>query len=159
MVLFLWLHHVACGIFVSPLGIEPTLPEVEGGVLTTGPPGKPPGRNCWMSECWKQDKCSKNSDFLKGHMTHVHSGDINNSIFCVLVPGVAHVLFPILIIILQSRFKKKMPVIAQNSYHIFNADTRLSAWHAIYSVAQSCPTLGDPMNCSMPDFPVLHYLL
>ena len=27
------------------------------------------------------------------------------------------------------------------------------------SVAQSCPTLWDPMNCSTPDFPVLHYLL
>ena len=27
------------------------------------------------------------------------------------------------------------------------------------SVAQSCPTLWDPMDCSMPDFPVLHHLL
>ena len=26
------------------------------------------------------------------------------------------------------------------------------------SVTQSCPTLCDPMNCSMPGFPVLHYL-
>ena len=26
------------------------------------------------------------------------------------------------------------------------------------SVAQSCPALWDPLNCSMPDFPVLHYL-
>ena len=26
------------------------------------------------------------------------------------------------------------------------------------SVAQSCPTLCDPMDCSMPGFPVLHYL-
>ena len=52
-----------------------------------------------------------------------------------------------------------MPVIAQSSYHIFNADTRLSAWHAIYSVAQSCPALGDPMDCSMPGFPVHHQLL
>ena len=26
------------------------------------------------------------------------------------------------------------------------------------SVAQSCPTLCDPMNCSMPGFPVLHCL-
>ena len=25
-------------------------------------------------------------------------------------------------------------------------------------VAQSCPTLCDPMNCSMPGFPVLHHL-
>ena len=26
------------------------------------------------------------------------------------------------------------------------------------SVAKSCPTLCDPMNCSTPGFPVLHYL-
>ena len=26
------------------------------------------------------------------------------------------------------------------------------------SFAQSCPTLCDPMNCSMLGFPVLHYL-
>ena len=26
------------------------------------------------------------------------------------------------------------------------------------SVAKSCPTLCDPVNCSMPGFPVLHYL-
>ena len=27
------------------------------------------------------------------------------------------------------------------------------------SVAQSCPTLCDPMDCSMPGFPVHHQLL
>ena len=27
-----------------------------------------------------------------------------------------------------------------------------------YSVAQSCPTLCDAMDCSTPGFPVLHYL-
>ena len=27
-----------------------------------------------------------------------------------------------------------------------------------HSVATSCPTLCDPIDCSMPDFPVLHYL-
>ena len=27
------------------------------------------------------------------------------------------------------------------------------------SVAQACPTLCDPMDCSTPDAPVLHYLL
>ena len=28
-----------------------------------------------------------------------------------------------------------------------------------FSVTNSCPTLGNPMNCSTPGFPVLHYLL
>ena len=27
------------------------------------------------------------------------------------------------------------------------------------SVVQSCPILGNPMDCSIPSFPVLHYLL
>ena len=27
-----------------------------------------------------------------------------------------------------------------------------------YSVSKSCPTLSDPMDCSMPDSPVLPYL-
>ena len=31
--------------------------------------------------------------------------------------------------------------------------------HSCCSVAQSCLTLGDPMDCSTPGFPVLHYLL
>ena len=30
--------------------------------------------------------------------------------------------------------------------------------HSCCSVTQSCPTLCDPMNCSTPGFPVLHYL-
>ena len=28
----------------------------------------------------------------------------------------------------------------------------------VCSVAQSCPVLCDPVDCSMPGFPVLHYL-
>ena len=39
----------------------------------------------------------------------------------------------------------------------------LCSWKELYfcccSVAQSCPTLCDPMDCSRPGFPVLHYLL
>ena len=31
-------------------------------------------------------------------------------------------------------------------------------WIQFSSVAQSCPTLCDPMDCSMPGFPVLYYL-
>ena len=32
-------------------------------------------------------------------------------------------------------------------------------WIGCCSFTQSCPTLWDSMNCSMPGFPVLHYLL
>ena len=35
----------------------------------------------------------------------------------------------------------------------------LSTWTCYCSVAQSCLTLCDPMDCSTPGFPVLHYLL
>ena len=35
----------------------------------------------------------------------------------------------------------------------------LSYSTSCYSVAQSCPTLCDPRDCSTPGFPVLHYLL
>ena len=34
----------------------------------------------------------------------------------------------------------------------------MSADPCFWLVTQSCPTLCDPMNCSMPVFPVLHYL-
>ena len=33
---------VACGILVPQPGIKPTSPVLEGGFLTTGPPGKSP---------------------------------------------------------------------------------------------------------------------
>ena len=32
-------------------------------------------------------------------------------------------------------------------------------WGLIVLAAQSCLTLCDPMHCSMPGFPVLHYFL
>ena len=32
-------------------------------------------------------------------------------------------------------------------------------WMCCCSVAQSCPTLCDPVDCSMPGFPALHHLL
>ena len=31
-------------------------------------------------------------------------------------------------------------------------------WVLVSSVAQSCPTLGDPINCSTPGLPVHHQL-
>ena len=40
LVLNFWLHPMACGTLVPRPGLEPTPPALEGGVLTTGPPGK-----------------------------------------------------------------------------------------------------------------------
>ena len=36
---------------------------------------------------------------------------------------------------------------------------RPGSWNSVSSVAQSCPTPCDPMNCSMPGLPVHHQLL
>ena len=36
---------------------------------------------------------------------------------------------------------------------------RISGFNQFSSVAQSCPTLYDPMDCSIPGLPVLHQLL
>ena len=50
-------------------------------------------------------------------------------------------------------------ILSQNTHcntHIFNNMTMDCQFT---SVAQSCPTLCDPMNCSMPDLPVHHQLL
>ena len=38
------------------------------------------------------------------------------------------------------------------NYHLIEKPVQFS------SVAQSCPTLCDPMDCSTPDFPVYHQL-
>ena len=37
-------------------------------------------------------------------------------------------------------------------------DSRYSHTHQLSSVTQLCPTLGDPMDCNTPDFPVYHQL-
>ena len=43
-VLFCFLGYEACGILVPLPGIKPRLPALEGEVLTTGLPEKPPPR-------------------------------------------------------------------------------------------------------------------
>ena len=39
---FFWPYRTACGILVPQPGIEPVSPALEGGVSTTGPPGRSP---------------------------------------------------------------------------------------------------------------------
>ena len=40
---FWYFGYQACGILAPQPGIRPTPPALEDEVLTTGPPGKPPG--------------------------------------------------------------------------------------------------------------------
>ena len=52
-------------------------------------------------------------------------------------------------------------VLSVSTLTVFNLQP--TTWHVFYiqfsSVAQSCLTLGDPMHCSTPGFPVHHQLL
>ena len=41
---------------------------------------------------------------------------------------------------------------------VFHTKVTTKAFSQFSSVAQSCPTLCDPMNCSMPGLPVHHQL-
>ena len=45
-----------------------------------------------------------------------------------------------------------------SNFH-FTSSITLYTFHSIHSVAQSCPTLCNPMDCSMPGLPVHHQLL
>ena len=72
----------------------------------------------------------------------------------------------------QAKFMKKAPVRyilvkffnikeIKCSYKNLGIKSRISnkkVWHRFSSVAQSCPTLWDPMNCSTPGLPVHHQL-
>ena len=51
-----------------------------------------------------------------------------------------------------------------HEYWILLPSTRCLAfnqklWDICCSITESCPALGNPMDCSMPAFPILHYLL
>ena len=49
-----------------------------------------------------------------------------------------------------------------NTIHCFNfnlPELTFPSHLCCSSVTKSCPTLCDPMDCTAPDFPVLHYLL
>ena len=45
-----------------------------------------------------------------------------------------------------------------NFVPFYGCSIPLYVCHSVSSVAQSCPTLSDPMNCSTPGFPVHHQL-
>ena len=45
-----------------------------------------------------------------------------------------------------------------NTLHVTERNPRHIIWNQFSSVVQSCLTLCDPMNCSMPGFPVHHQL-
>ena len=46
-----------------------------------------------------------------------------------------------------------------NDYYCEYYEKHLKDIPTICSVAKLCPALCDPMDCGMPGFPVLHYLL
>ena len=62
---------------------------------------------------------------------------------CLALPMACGILVP------QSRTKSVPPVVKAQS---------LNHWLVVIQLLQSCLTLCSPMGCSMPGFPVLHYL-
>ena len=44
----------------------------------------------------------------------------------------------------------------EQAFFNFTAAVTICSYFQFSSVAQSCPTLGDPMDCSMPGLPVHH---
>ena len=42
--------------------------------------------------------------------------------------------------------------------YLIKEHIQMASKHCLCSVAKPCPVLCDPMNCSTPGFPVLHYL-
>ena len=118
-------------------GIEPRSPTLQADALTSEPPGKPfiSSRSLLNLSC----------------------------IFSILVSR----LF-ICDAILFSRFWIIFTIIIWNSlsgrfaiyssFVWFGGHLYCSFQFSFSSVAQSCPTLCDPMNCSMPGLPVYHHL-
>ena len=64
-----------------------------------------------------------------------------------------HLLFP------KATWTFQKPSVAGEVNYPFLSPTSLQLCSSSFSVAKSCPTLWDPMDCSTPGFPVLHCLL
>ena len=52
-------------------------------------------------------------------------------------------------------FKSRICLFLENHMTCYNAEL---SFYQFSTVTQSCPILFDPMDCSMPDFPVHHHL-
>ena len=52
-----------------------------------------------------------------------------------------------------------VPDLRENAFSFSTIENNVCCSVQFSSVAQSCPTLCDPMNCSMPGLPVHHQLL
>ena len=95
---------------------------------------------CSKTVCARQgDVCYEESNYTQKH-----------SYKPVLQMISLHVCFPLHYKPLHYRFLKGQ----HHTYYICICDKM----YCCCSVAHSCPTLCNPMDCSMPGFPVIHYL-
>ena len=60
---------------------------------------------------------------------------------------------------MQKQFQAKLFPVSSQNYFFEQKGYFLVLTICCCSVTKSCPTLCDPMNCSIPGFPVLHYPL
>ena len=72
-----------------------------------------------------------------------------------MTTGKIHSLDLSYIIVQRSSFSKKCACLLCDSLPV----VILRNYHCSCSAAQVCPTLFDPMDCSVPGFPVLHHFL
>ena len=119
-------------------GIEPVSPTLASGFLTTGPPGKSffPGK------------------VLRTYNINLVSYRIGEYLFLDwIVLAVLAVLMSMLTYFLGS--------VKTAVSHYITRRTKLSVYRPVFFcclVAKLCLTLGNTMHCSVPGFPVLHYL-
>ena len=79
---------------------------------------------------------------------------------CFLIYKLRLECFPKLAVKIKSYCLDKVPL-SSGSLRLRDLLGQDDGDHSVQfsSVAQSCPTLCDPMDCSSPGFPILHHLL
>ena len=108
----------------------------------------------FFPQVYNSDMQSQNQIFLK-FLRQLHFTELGGSF-----DG------SVLVNISTTYLRKRKPTVINLSYQWDVTECELGnnafiiQWKlCCFSVTQSCPTLCDPMDCSMPGSPVLHYLL
>ena len=164
--MFWFFGQEACRILAPWPGIEPTLPALE--VLTIGPPGKSPRDHTFVKKTTKKvswvnpivssfSGCSSlihiavGTTFLRGK--YRGAGRLSGPSQPISRASIVQLLYPF------HPCQMLHPLSSFNAHSILVRSFNVRLFLESCSVAQSCSTLCDPMDCSTPGFPVLYYLL
>ena len=130
-------------------GIEPGFPHLHADSLLTELPGKP---NQIQSECEVQfsSEVTQSCLTLCDPMNHSTPGlPVHHQL-----PEFTQTLVHRVSDAIQPSHPLSSPSPALNLSQHWGLFQRVGSSHQFSSVAQSCPTLCDPMNCSTPGFPI-----